>query len=470
MSTYTFSPDDWPFKDENGDSINYKPDVSFPPLQRGILRGSSRDAPAVQWHMLNQQLGIKVTVLNYVGYHVAHRIDESKWDNIKESLRTAFVLTFPGKQWPEVHINHSKSTGNKGCYIKFITPSTNVRSGDIVAAASMYEWKADGHLLGRPWYVGNPTTELLLPVQFIGVPEACKERFIDALPEYLTTKLDSYNAIQVGDIWEPQSRLSQESPWTFTGNILALVSVTDTEHDPSIMYLDYIASRWPGWFHFEEEYLIKLQYPSRFKFCGFCLHTAQDLSGPNQRHTDKACIKITCGVCGHTGHNSAQGKPDPDGENKKACEQGKKRRQEEREEARKRQRIEDEKRAAEEEARKKAAEEEEARKKAAEEEHARKKAEEEEAAKEQAADDAADASSADTTPNADEPSAEIENAAEEAADENEDAQEGQEKDAGGATEEVVEENADAASKETAAAGPAREGDDTEAEVKVEESL
>ncbi|EST07225.2 hypothetical protein PSEUBRA_003396 [Kalmanozyma brasiliensis GHG001] len=448
MSNYAFSVDDWPLKDENGNLISYKPDVSSPPLQRGVLRASSREAPAVPWYRLVEQFDPNHTRLNFVGFHVPHTIDASGFDKVRDSLRTLFQIAFPFTEEPRIRMNHGNSRGKKGTYVGFDTPSTNVRSGDIVAAAATYEWKADGHLLGKPWYVGIPTNELLLPVQFLGVPEACKERFIDALPEYLTTELDPYEALQIVDIWESQSRRSQESPWTFDGRVLALVAVTDTDPDPSITCVNHIASNWPGWFHFEDECLIKLQYPSRFKFCEFCLHTAQDLSGPNQRHTDKACIKITCGVCGHIGHNSAEGKPDPDGENKKACEQGKKRRNEEREEARKRQRIENEKRAAEEEAARKAAEEEEARK----------KAEEEGTAK--TADDAAGASSADTTPTGAEVEKDVEG---------NDEDEVQEKGAEGATEAATEKGQDAASKDNAA-GPEGEGDDNEAEVKVEESL
>ncbi|CDS82013.1 uncharacterized protein SPSC_00195 [Sporisorium scitamineum] len=328
-----------------------------------------------------------MTTANLVAYHVPVKISLNDRDVIKKMLGKAFALAFPNADGPSIHVFEGRhhARAQDGTLIAFETPCSNVRASDIVAAAFLHGWQLGGRFLGEPWYVGFETTEPFYPLKFLKVPDTCKNAFIQALPAFLTKSLVPGAAIEVIDIWENQTRTSKAEDWKFNGEICVLVCMK-----PPLVSLTAV---WPGWFHFDNEYLIKMVYPGRFDFCNFCKHTAQDIIGPNRRHREEDCIRITCEDCGHIGHNVAFDKTTFTEPNKRKCQEGKRKRSEEKEKARKQQKLMEEKaeqEAALEEAKRKAAAEEaktkaeEAdRKRAEEEELARIKAAEEEAKKKQ---------------------------------------------------------------------------------------
>ncbi|SJX65843.1 uncharacterized protein SRS1_16396 [Sporisorium reilianum f. sp. reilianum] len=391
MSAYHFFQEDWPSTSQLGLAAHYRPNVTTAPLIRGVLHASARGSLAVPWHQLMDCLeNPRQGTNNAVSYHVKKVFNISECFDIKEKLDKAFESAFPNATEACTRVFKGKCCGQDGTYITFYPVPKELIATSLAGAAFIHGWKAGDQPLGKPWYVGFETREQFGPLKFVKVPEACKDKFIQALPEYLTEKLDPYSVIE------------------FNGEICVLVCVGGA---PFNSWIHASVERWPGWFHFDDEYLIKLEYPGRYRYCDFCRHTAQDLKGRNRRHEEENCIKITCGECGHVGHDVASKKGDATETNKKKCEEGKKRRREEKEEARKRQKLQEEKaerEAAEAEARKeaeeaarRAAEEEEARIKAAEEEAKRKeeeaKKQEEEAKKEAIEEDAEEQAVEDTT-------------------------------------------------------------------------
>lgn len=140
------------------------------------------------------------------------------------------------------------------------------------------------------------------------------------------------------DIWELQTRTTKESEWRFDGKILALALidfVSDYNDDDDIRS---VADEWPGWYHYQSDYLIRLDYPGRFEYCMSCKHTAQEVEGPSRRHTTDTCVKLVCGIYGHTGHDNER--PGGTGYSRKICDDRRNlRRKVEPEEARKRQKT-----------------------------------------------------------------------------------------------------------------------------------
>ena len=320
----TFSAEDWP-SEEHGLTIHYNPDTSKPPLARGVLHASSRGKPSVQWQELMDCFNILRIIPNYISFLVPVALDEAKRIDNQARLSKAFALSFPHKVKAAVSVYLGRK--RDVTYISFNTPASNVRASDIITAAVVRSWNVAGHALGTPWYVGFQTNKAFHPLKFKGVPNTRKDDFIAALPQYLTETLDPAKEVEVLDIWEVQSRASKDNEWTFGGEVVVLLCIKNVAVTNNS--LGWLVTGWPGWYHFEEEHLIELAFPGRFAYCKFCKHTAQDLDGPNQRHSDEACIRIVCPSCGHNGHDIT--KTDATGYNKRACEEGKAKRAQERE-------------------------------------------------------------------------------------------------------------------------------------------
>ncbi|CBQ70191.1 conserved hypothetical Ustilaginaceae-specific protein [Sporisorium reilianum SRZ2] len=318
MSAYHFFQEDWPSKSQLGLAAHYRPDVTTVPLIRGVLHASARGKLAVPWYQLMDCLeNPRQGTNNAVSYHVKKVFNISECFDIKEKLDKAFESAFPNATEACTRVFKGKCCGQDGTYITFYPVPKELIATSLVGAAFIHGWKAGDQPLGKPWYVGFETREQFGPLKFVKVPESCKDNFIQALPEYLTEKLD------------PNSTIKE---WKFNGEICVLVCAGGAG---GATYTS--VERWPGWLHFDDEYLIELEYPGRYRYCDFCRHTAQDLKGRDRRHEEENCIKITCGECGHVGHDVASKKGDATETNKKKCEEGKKRRREEKEEARKRQ-------------------------------------------------------------------------------------------------------------------------------------
>lgn len=207
--------------------------------------------------------------------------------------------------------------------------------GELIAATAHYRnWKVAGHSLGRPIHIGLGAERPIHPLQFSKVPGGRKHNFIEDLPKYVESQLTICCKMEVLEIWELQTRTTKESEWRFDGKIVALVGIflpCDNCEE-----INQVAADWPGWYHYQSEYLVRLDYPGRFKYCTVCKHTAQDLERANCRHTNDGCTKLICGVCGHAGHDSEKST----GYSRKMCNDKKKKRlQEQQEEARKKQKT-----------------------------------------------------------------------------------------------------------------------------------
>lgn len=320
---------EWP-EEEEGLTIHYKPDISTPPAARGILHYTSRGKPAAHWQLLIDTVLVACSSLNDLAYLLPKEFDQAKKDEIQRDLKLAFRLAFPGKEDVSIKLTSGDVETQKGTWIEFHTPSSNVPASETATVAFMHGWKADGLPLLKPFYVGLQTTELLHPIMFSSVPGEHKKAFIAALQQFLTRSLDPSHEIEVLDIWENQKRIASpgggQSSWQFEGEIMALIRVQAPYPPKGDMEL--FADWWPGWFHFDNEYLVELEYPGRFDYCVFCMHIAQDLQGATQRHTSQACVKLICRNCGHHGHDS--GLIDPSGSQQRACEEGRRQRLEER--------------------------------------------------------------------------------------------------------------------------------------------
>ncbi|SPO29136.1 related to conserved hypothetical Ustilaginaceae-specific protein [Ustilago trichophora] len=291
-SSGLLSPKNWPFK-ENGRVVHYNPDTSKPPSIRGVLHLSTRGKPAAHWQQLMDTFEIAYVVPNEISYFVHKAFDAARAEEIKQQLSTALQLAFPDKDSVEIILSPGELRNRCGTWIEFHTPYSNIPAS-------------------------FQTSELFHPILFDSVPEECKDDFIAALPRFLTNSLDPVNEIEVLDIWEVQQTSSYPSDWRYQGDIVALVCIKAAL--PADGSLESIADTWPGWFHFDEEYLIRMEYP------------AQYLEGDKKRHKLSSCFKLTCGVCGHAGHDATTISGD-----KRECEEGKRKRLEERE--RKRQRT-----------------------------------------------------------------------------------------------------------------------------------
>ncbi|CBQ70190.1 conserved hypothetical Ustilaginaceae-specific protein [Sporisorium reilianum SRZ2] len=340
MSEYVFSASDWPPMDESGRTIHYLSDVSKPPLERGVLLSSSRGKPVFPWQRLRHCFEDleSADILNLVQYYLRKEIEEAKRSTVAESLHTAFTLSFPDKIPATVKVFKDKSKAERGCYVSFKTPGSNVKASEIATMATFCDWSADGQPLNCPCYIGLETDEVLQPILFENVSSRRKDRFVSILPEYISEDFCPLQKIQLVDIWEEQTRSSENAAWAFHRTILVLVRVETARPDDNS--LESIVSQWPGWLHFEDENLIRISYPGRFNFCKDCKHMAQDLEGANRRHLSEECIRIICGLCGHPGHDASD--PEAPKIHKTACKEGQRKRQldrKEKEEARKRQKA-----------------------------------------------------------------------------------------------------------------------------------
>lgn len=328
--------DERPFLDEKGRTAHYEPTTKNDGDNRGVLLFAAEGNPTVQWHMLERSFVIARPFPNGASYFIHDKLNPSKRKEAQKSLEKAFALAFPHKDpaivsvWAGTFNNCFKfrtdcsGTGCKGCYISFETPSSNVPVSQIVAMAFVHSWKADGVILGIPWHMGLKGNRSLQGVQFAGIPDDRKEDFAASVPKYVRESFSPLtDGIQLVDLWENQKK--EASSWKFTGTMTALVSMKGSA---SVDALREEVKKWPGWYHWDNDHLIKVTYPGRFKFCEKCKHTAQDVDGPFKRHTEDICISIICGDCGHRGHDSTS-KPQVEA-HKKICEEGKAKRREER--------------------------------------------------------------------------------------------------------------------------------------------
>ena len=226
MSDYVFSARDWPPKDESGRTIHYLSDVSAPPLERGVLLSSSQGKPVFPWQRLRYCLDDleNAGILNLVEYYLREEIEEAKRSAVAESLHTAFTLSFPDKIPATVEVFKDKSD-EKGCSVSFETPSSNVKASEIAAMATFCDWSADGQPLNDPSYLGLETDEVLQPILFENVSSRRRDRFVSALPGYISEDFCPSQKIQLVDIWEQQTRRSENAAWAFSRSVLVLVCV-----------------------------------------------------------------------------------------------------------------------------------------------------------------------------------------------------------------------------------------------------
>ncbi|CDS00037.1 hypothetical protein, partial [Sporisorium scitamineum] len=127
MYGYVLSLYDWPLEDENGRAIHYMPDVSNPPLKRGVLLSSSTGKPLFPWQRLLDGFTLDgAEILNLVSYQLPNGIKQAKQRSVQESLETAFKIAFPDKIQAKVVVYNQDNDERKGCMIQFYTPSDNV--------------------------------------------------------------------------------------------------------------------------------------------------------------------------------------------------------------------------------------------------------------------------------------------------------------------------------------------------------
>lgn len=319
-----FATTDRPATDKNGREAHYEPTVGNVSSERGVLVYSSNGQPAFPWQRVKSSLGIASPRLNYVGYFIRKIFDDSKLKQIKSCLEAVFSQAYPNKDLAAIFVYEGKSNGVQGTYVSFSTPYDNVPASNIVATAAFWNWTADGNPLGRPWHIGFETTEMLQAVKLSDIPSERRDHFAKALSQYFEERFDPLRGIKLVALWENQSRTWAGSEWQSDGTMLALICVQAPL--PGDGFLHNITPTWPGWLHWEEEHLIRIDYSGRFDFCEKCKHTAQDMGGrgPAQRHTTDKCSYLVCGVCGHRGHNSKLSGSDKRlATNKRACEEGK---------------------------------------------------------------------------------------------------------------------------------------------------
>lgn len=327
----------FPAKDELGQDVQYTLPLGKDKMERGVLVKSCKGKPTFNWadvvEALDDDHGDAVP--NLVTYYLDKDLNEEKRAQIVTEVETAFALSFPGKERADIVLVNA--VDGKAWYLDIPTPFDNVQAEHIIAAAIRHEWSAGDVSLTSPIFVGLPTGEMYHPLSFQRVPKALKSEFIDSLPGYVAN-FEGGKANKLVDVWERQSKEAEGEEWKFDGTIIAVVHVQGEvlEHKD----LEDIVHRWPGWYHFQDEYLIRINYCNRFEYCGFCRHTAQDAKGPNRRHKKDACIRVICARCGHCGHDISldKNKNGAEGPNKRKCEEAKK----EREEARKKQKPADE--------------------------------------------------------------------------------------------------------------------------------
>jgi len=151
-SSQSFSANDLPSEDFDGNIIHYELGTGDEVLNRAVLRSDSH--PVVHWQQLMDALDFGIPAINHVIYFVPKDFAATTQQEVQQSLELAFSLAFPDQEPATVKVRFGCRNKTYGCYVSFDTPSGNVPADRIVAAAHYREWKADGHPLGRPFHVG----------------------------------------------------------------------------------------------------------------------------------------------------------------------------------------------------------------------------------------------------------------------------------------------------------------------------